>query len=251
MKPSMFLMIGGFVLVMILSQGRCKAEAAYLPTQCLEKTGAAVSDCWSHLDYQAMQNGVAAAGPIAGLAGTCHGEADAEKQLTEELHQLFQVIDQHHYKVAFLIPQGQVVYAAVLYDQLADEAQACFKNTHSIAVAIAWSSWRETSVRWARMSGSSSYFKKYSDDFLELKRSFLEAADTNQWVREYVLLDTDWFCTLNDPGNGPNYPDYGRLFTWDDFHKAGCDGFVNGWLEPQPGFWKINVLTGQAYDIHS
>ncbi len=191
-----------------------------LPSQC------AADDhprgCWGDVRRQDLFAGVR-----GGLGYEQCPNYPAMRALDEASLAQRRTIAAKKYAHAFMIPQAQAVFVSLAYGRVADETERCAstadqpRRARLQALAVFD---RYYAADWARTAGSATYFQQYSTRFFH-DVDALTAPGVDQWAREYAFWAKHAYCVEENPDIGPQNPDYGRLFTWDDYHRVGCDNF--------------------------
>ena len=130
-------------------------------------------------------------------------------------------------KRLFQMPQGFATLISLLHAGLATEATSCgaFRQADAAFFEVTAIDHLESALWFARIAGNSNDFAMYVRQFRTELNKALNDSTLPRWPREYVLFQKRAYCSWMVPENGPEYPDYGRLYTWDDFHADRCELF--------------------------
>jgi hypothetical protein len=190
-----------------------------LPTQCIADSHP--RGCWGNLRYNDI---------VAGMKYPVRdcGVGPAIDALQLSAVNVNRVLNAKKYPKLFMIPQAEAAYQSLQLVAMADVIDQCATGadpdlrSRVLAAAI---DPLYNATDWARVAGSATFFQRYSDRFFERVNAVMNDPQADSWAKEYVLWHKAIYCQRQNPDYGPNYPDYGRLFTWDDFHRVGCDSF--------------------------
>jgi hypothetical protein len=191
-----------------------------LPSECASNSHPA--GCWGNVRMQDVFKGVDAP---AG-APPCPNISVIDK-LFHEITQVDQQITNGHYKHRFLVPQGLAAYdSTLLYARYQEELACAADIPQRRALMLTDGIFDlDNAAYYARIAGSAEKFNQFNNEYFAFIGRVLADPGAGSWLQEEAFWSKRDVCTSLNPDIGSEYPDYGRLFTWDDFHRFGCDNF--------------------------
>lgn len=192
-----------------------------LPSQCAANDHPA--GCWGNVKFKEIARGFFGFSALT----KCPNQSTAES-IDRGLKAMGEKISARKYRHFFMIPQGEAAYLSAGNAWEGDHYTAC---SQSVAGALHWqmlglaAAEFASAALWARIAGSPEYFQQYSDRLFKLFNDLTTQTVVDESAREYAFEIKHVYCVTQNPDDGPDYPDYGRLLTWDDFHRLQCDNF--------------------------
>jgi len=210
------------LVVAVLPSAAGAGTNSTLPSQC------AADDhprgCWGNLRTPEIVKGLNY--PVASCPGV-----SAATALSTSIRSLDRSIAAKKYPHVFMIPQAEAVYEALQFSAWSDLIEDCAASADPDLRSRLFAVETYTlysAADWARIAGSTTYFQRYTDRFFARVDQVVASPASNPWAKEYALLYKAIYCEEENPDIGPQFPDYGRLFDWDDYHRVRCDNFRYG-----------------------